>query len=58
MTLAKKKKKKKGLLDRGIPSDYYFRISHCELGLAKTKLDETIAHIKGNGDLHKNTRTI
>lgn len=52
MTLAKKKKK--GMLDRGIPSDYYFRISHCELGPvepAKTKLDETIAHIKGNGDL-------
>ena len=32
------------MLDRGIPSDYYFRISHCELGPvepAKTKLDET-----------------
>ena len=49
------------MFDCGIESDYYFRISQCELGPvepAKTKLDKTITHIKGNGDLQKNTRTI
>ena len=49
------------MFDCGIESDYYFRISQCELGPvepAETKLDETITHIKGNGDLQKNTRTI
>lgn len=49
------------MFDCGIKSDYYFRISQCELGPvepAKTKLDETIAHRKGNGDLQKNTWTI